>query len=94
MRRAWQRELSSVDERLRSSSSAWAPSGPSRSGRAGPARAATCWTAGSISWLTSLKRTDWGGSWGVVAMVMAGSGQGRAAAAVRGQRYAMTPREG
>jgi hypothetical protein len=52
-------DFCSVDDRLRSSSSAWGLSGPSCGSLAVPVRPATSLTAcsGSISSLTSLKRT-------------------------------------
>jgi hypothetical protein len=70
MRLAWQRDFCSVDDKLRSSSSAAALKGPSAS-RPAPVRSHSPSTAfsGSISWLTSLKRTDGGWSWAVDAMV-------------------------
>lgn len=75
MRFAWQRDFWRVEDKLRSSSSAWGLNGPSRGALPMPVRSETCWTAaaGSISWLTSLKRTDWGGSCGAEAMVDDGS---------------------
>jgi hypothetical protein len=65
MRLAWHRDFCSVTERLRSSASAWALNGPSRASLAVPVSSAMRWTAisGSISSLTSLKRTDGVGSW-------------------------------
>jgi hypothetical protein len=70
IRFAWQRDFCSVDDRLRSSSSADALSGPSAS-LPDPVISRMLSTAfsGSISSLTSLKRTDGGGSWAVDAMV-------------------------
>jgi hypothetical protein len=61
IRLAWHRDFCSVDDRLRSSSSACGLSGPLRGALPVPEMSATTWTAalGSISSVTSLKRTDW-----------------------------------
>lgn len=82
MRFACMRDFWSVDDRLRSSSSAWGLSGASwLGGLAEAVRWATSWTAseGSISSWTSLKRTDWAGG---VDVMMAGAGRRR----LRGRR--------
>lgn len=75
MRLAWQRDFWSVEDKLRSSSSACGLNGPSRGALPVPVRSDTPCTAasGSISSLTSLKRTDWACSWGVDAMVDEGA---------------------
>jgi hypothetical protein len=71
MRLAWQRDFCSVVDRLRSSSSASGLIGPSRAPFPDPVRSHSGSTAfsGSISWLTSLKRTDCDCSWAGDAMV-------------------------
>lgn len=71
MRLAWQRLFCNVDERFRSSSSALGLKGPSRGSLPDSVRSAILCTAasGSISSLTSLKRTDWGCSCSVEAIV-------------------------
>lgn len=63
------RDFWRVDDRLRRSSSAWGLNGPSGCALSVPVSSATSLTAssGSISWLTSLKRTDCAG--GVDVMV-------------------------
>lgn len=63
MRFACMRDFCRVEDKLRSSSSAWGLNGPSSGAFAVPVTSATSLTAslGSISSWTSLKRTDWAG---------------------------------
>jgi hypothetical protein len=71
---AWHRDCWSVDEMLRSSSAACGLKGPSRASLPEPVSSHNVSTAfaGSISSLTSLKRTDWGWSGPGSAMVDGG----------------------
>lgn len=63
MRFAWMRDCCNVEDKLRSSCSACGLNGSFVAVSPAPVRPVTCWRApsGSISWLTSLKRTDCGG---------------------------------
>ena len=76
MRFAWQREVWSVEDKLRISSSAWGLSDSCGGEWPVPVRSDTWSTAstGSISWLTSLKRTE---GWSCAAGDMMGGGDGQ-----------------